>query len=194
MISTSIIFSTGEKKWMPMKLPGSCEVFGERGDRQRRGVGGEDRVGASAAAAALAIGLRLDLAILEHGLDDEVAVLRARRSRRSRVMRASSASRSPALARPFAIRSSITSLCDGALPLSALSWSRSISTTSMPACARDIGDAGAHEAGADDADLLELGRRHVRADGARPCSVPASRGTASGSSPPLPCVRRILAK
>ncbi len=32
----------------------------------------------------------------------------------------------------------------------------------MPACARDVADAGAHEAGADDADLLELGRRHVR--------------------------------
>ena len=26
MISTSIIFSTGEKKWMPMKFSGFCEV------------------------------------------------------------------------------------------------------------------------------------------------------------------------
>ena len=48
------------------------------------------------------------------------------------VMRDSVASRSFAEVRPFLTRSSIT-LCACALPLSAEAWSRSISTTSMPA-------------------------------------------------------------
>ena len=74
MISTSIIFSTGEKKWMPMNLPwalnssaseviGSVEVLEPKiasGFRQRLRLGEV---------------FGLDLAILEHGLDDEIAVL-----------------------------------------------------------------------------------------------------------------------
>jgi len=39
MISTSIIRSTGEKKWMPIEARGIGELRGERCDRQRRGVG-----------------------------------------------------------------------------------------------------------------------------------------------------------
>ena len=77
-------------------------------------------------------------------------------------------------------------MCECALPLSAASWSRSISTTSMPACAADIGDARAHEAGADDADLFDRASAARSSAGARPCSTPASTRTASGSSPPLP--------
>jgi hypothetical protein len=45
MISTSGIFSAGEKKCRPMKLAGRADALGQAGDRQGRGVGGEDGEG-----------------------------------------------------------------------------------------------------------------------------------------------------
>ena len=75
MISTSIIFSTGEKKWMPMKLLripprpsrgreiGSVEVFEAKMQSGR------------IAASTFCDHLGLHLRILEHRLDDEVAIL-----------------------------------------------------------------------------------------------------------------------
>ena len=57
---------------MPMKFSGFCAVSRERGDRQRRGVRGEDRVGAEDLLRALGH-IGLDRAILEHGLDHEIA-------------------------------------------------------------------------------------------------------------------------
>ncbi len=51
--------------------------LGQRGDRQRRGVGGEDDVRAHRRLRPLRR-LRLDGAILEHGLDHEVAALQRR--------------------------------------------------------------------------------------------------------------------
>ena len=72
MISTSAIFSTGEKKWMPMKLAGVAARLGELADRQGRGVGGEDRVGGQVRLGA-AGGLGLDGGVLEDRLDHQVA-------------------------------------------------------------------------------------------------------------------------
>ena len=74
MISTSIIFSTGEKKWMPMnfdwsfhssasELIGSVEVL-----EAKIAPSFEQRL-------RLGEGLGLHLAVLEHRLDDQVAVL-----------------------------------------------------------------------------------------------------------------------
>ena len=42
--STSFISGTGLKKCMPTKRPGPLQAVGERRDRDRRGVGGEDAV------------------------------------------------------------------------------------------------------------------------------------------------------
>ena len=74
MISTSIIRSTGEKKWMPMKLSGrfdisASEVIGRVEVLEPKIVPSADH--------GLRLGdrLGLDLAVLEHRLDDEVAVL-----------------------------------------------------------------------------------------------------------------------
>ena len=50
-------------------------TLGERGDRQRRGVGAEDRALSPITACSLGDGLGLDLAVLEHRLDHEIAVL-----------------------------------------------------------------------------------------------------------------------
>ena len=74
MISTSIIRSTGEKKWMPMKFFGRAEFFASPvigmvevleakiADRLQHGLG-------------LLGDALLDLRILEHRLDDEVAAV-----------------------------------------------------------------------------------------------------------------------
>ena len=74
MISTSGILSTGEKKWMPMKSSGRFTPVGETGDRQRRGVGAEQRVGFDDVLDLLEH-LVLELGALEDGLDDEVDAL-----------------------------------------------------------------------------------------------------------------------
>ena len=49
-----------------------CDVAGEAGDRQGRGVGSDDAVGTHGLLDTIEH-LRLDLRILEDGLDDEVA-------------------------------------------------------------------------------------------------------------------------
>ena len=67
-------------------------------------------------------------------------------------MRASSASRSAALARPLAICEEI-SFSECALPLSARFLVAIDQHDLEPGARRDISDARAHEAGADDADL-----------------------------------------
>ncbi len=78
MISTSIIFSTGEKKCTPMNSAGrfdspASEVIG------RVEVFEPNTTFGPITASALAMRLRLDLAILEHRLDDQVDRRRARR-------------------------------------------------------------------------------------------------------------------
>ena len=82
MISTSIIRSTGEKKWMPMKFFGRLEFLA-------RSVIGMVEVFDANTAVRLEHGFGLfgrallDLGILEHGFDDQVAAVGCRHSRRS---------------------------------------------------------------------------------------------------------------
>jgi hypothetical protein len=74
MISTSFILSTGLKKWMPMNFSGRALAVASPADRQGGGVAGKEaargqhRLG-------LAGHLGLQLALLEHRLDDQVATL-----------------------------------------------------------------------------------------------------------------------
>jgi hypothetical protein len=74
MISTSIILSTGEKKWMPMKFFGRFEFCASAGDRNGRGVGGEDRRRLQHGLGLFGRSL-LDLGILEHRLDHQIAAV-----------------------------------------------------------------------------------------------------------------------
>ena len=74
MISTSIILSTGEKKWMPMKRVGSLnsaasDVIGSVEVLE------PNTTSSPITACDLGDHVGLDLAVLEHRLDDEVAVL-----------------------------------------------------------------------------------------------------------------------
>ena len=103
-------------------------------------------------------GLGLDGAILEHRFDDEIAagerrVVGGRRdARQQRVALGGGGAASSSTC-------SAISVAECALPCSALASSRSISTTVDAGARRDVGDAGAHEAGAEDAEPLHLGRR-----------------------------------
>ena len=73
MISTSIILSTGEKKWMPMKRSGRLEAFA------RSVIGRVEVLDAKIASCRdhglgrIGGHLGLDARILEHRLDDQVA-------------------------------------------------------------------------------------------------------------------------
>ena len=73
MISTSGILSTGEKKCRPMKSSGRSTPVGELGDRQRRGVGAQQRVGVRRTACDLGEHLVLQRRVLEDRLDHQVA-------------------------------------------------------------------------------------------------------------------------
>jgi hypothetical protein len=108
MISTSIILSTGEKKWMPMKFSACADVSASEVIGRVEVLEAKTDVLADGLLRLLGR-LRLDLAVLEHRLDDEVAALERRIVRRSAVMRASSASRvGLALALPLADLSAIS--------------------------------------------------------------------------------------
>ena len=138
---------------------GILELGGERGDRQGRGIGGEDGVVANDR---LHLGddVGLDLAVLKHGLDDEIAVLQ----------RAVVAARRDLLQERVALGALHTALVDavgqrfvharlafvGGL-LVAVDQHHVESRRG-----RDLRDTGAHEAGADDAYLLELRGRLLR--------------------------------
>ena len=74
MISTSIIFSTGEKKWMPMNSSGRREDFA-RPEIGRVDVFEAKMQSGRMTASTFAIDFGLDLRILEHRLDDEIAIL-----------------------------------------------------------------------------------------------------------------------
>ena len=73
MISTSIIFSTGEKKWMPMNLLWSLNSSASEL------IGRVEVLEAKIASRLqqrlrLGVGFGLDLAVLEHRFDDQVAI------------------------------------------------------------------------------------------------------------------------
>ena len=83
MISTSIMRSTGEKKWMPMKRGGSLnsaasEVIGSVEVLEA------NTVLSPITAWILAITSDFDLAVLEHRLDHQVAILQRAVVRRRR--------------------------------------------------------------------------------------------------------------
>ncbi len=132
-------------------------AFRQRRDRQGRGVGaehrplGDHRLG-------LGDGVGLHLAVLEHRLDDEVAareraVVRRRRDAREQCI-ALGGGGAPAL----------DLLVDQGLRMRlALVGARLVAVDQHhvePRLRGHVGDAGAHEAGADDADRLQLRGRH----------------------------------
>ena len=102
--------------------------------------------------------LRLHVAVLEHRLDDEIAsgevgIVGARRDAGEQRV-AFVFGGAAALDR---LRRQLRR--NAPCPSRRKARSRSISTTSMPAMRRDIGDAGAHEAGADHAELADRAAR-----------------------------------
>ena len=143
---------------MPTNLPWSLKDLGKRGDRQRRRVRREDHLRPQMFLR-LGKGLRLDLAILEHGLDDEVNVLQRRivrgrrdtREQRFGVGRLGTALLDLILDHLLRMRLALV----GAL-LVAIDQDHVEAGTG-----RDVADARAHEASADHGDLLHLRRCHV---------------------------------
>ena len=82
MISTSIMRSTGEKKWMPMKFFGRAEFFASAVIGMVEVLEAKIAAGFSTASA-FSVATFLTLGILEHRLDDEVGSRRDRHSRPS---------------------------------------------------------------------------------------------------------------
>ena len=143
---------------MPTNLPWSLKDFGERSDRQGRGVGGEGRARLEQRLRP-GIGLGLDLAVLEHGLDHEIAigdgvVVGGRRDARQR--------RIAILVRGAAL---LDEIVDHALRMGLALVGGGLVAIDQhhvdTGAGRHITDAGAHEAGADHGKLLHLGRRHA---------------------------------
>ncbi len=133
-------------------------VLRKAGDRQRRGVGGEDGIFTQHGLDLLR-DLLLDGAVLEDGLDDEVGIGKARIVRR----------RGDEGQQRLAVLLRHAALADGARHEAfgnalALVGGRLVAVDEDDRDAGgggDIGDGGAHEAGADDGDLLELRFRNA---------------------------------
>ena len=132
--------------------------LGQRIDRQRRGIGGEDGILAQQRLR-LGIGLGLDLAILEHRFDDQIAiadgvVVRRRGDARQQCVAVGvlgAALGDEAVDHRLRMRLALV----GAFLIA-------IDQHHVDAgLGRDVTDAGAHEAGADDGELLDLGRRNI---------------------------------
>ena len=136
----------------------------------------------------------LDGAVLEHRLDDEVDV-----GERGEIGAGARCGRAPRRLSASLRRPRDTSLASAAatvaLPLSALACV-AVEERDLDAGARaDVGDAGAHEAGADDARSCgSAAAATVGRAAGELVQLLHARRTASGSSPPLPCVWRTLAK
>ena len=143
---------------MPMKLRRTLRGGGERGDRQGRGVGAEHDVGADRG---LRLGGRLGLhvALLEHRLDHEVAVLQqavvgARRDAGEQLVALGG------------LGAALVDLVGDELVRMRLALlGRFLVTIDQhhvdAGLRRDIRDAGAHQAGAEHADLAERVSRHA---------------------------------
>ena len=134
------------------------ELFGQRVDRQGRGVGGKDRIGLQQRLR-LGIGFRFHLAVLEHRFDDEIAILQ------DTVVGGGADARQDGVAVALlgaALGDQIVDHGFGvALALvGALLVAVDQHHVDAGAC-RDVADAGAHEARADDGEFFHLGRRHV---------------------------------
>ena len=179
MISTSIILSTGEKKCTPMKFFGSFDCSASEVIGKRRGVGAEHDLVADDG---LRLGgrLRLHLAVLEHRFDDHVDALERVVVRRRRDAREQ-------LVRVFLLGAAALDLARHDVRRIGLALvGRLLVAVDQhhldAGLRRHVGDAGAHQAGAEHADLLQVEAGGCFPAGARPCSAPASRRTASGSS------------
>jgi hypothetical protein len=98
--STSFITGTGFMKWMPMKRSGRSVADGQPGDRERRGVGGEDRLGIELRAELL-VDLALDGFVFGGCLDDEIHGCEATHVS-AKLIRARAASRSVSVVLPEA--------------------------------------------------------------------------------------------
>ena len=134
------------------------ELLGQRIDRQCRGVGGKDRVGFQQRLR-LGVGFRLDLAVLEHRLDDQIAILQ------HAVISGRADARQDGVTLAFlgaALGDQIVDHRFGVALALVGALLVAIDQHHIDAGARrDIADAGAHEAGADDGEFLDLGRRHI---------------------------------
>jgi hypothetical protein len=158
MISTSFILSTGLKKWMPMNFCRLGAGGGQAADRQGGGVAGEE-----AARRQHRLGLLrhfgLELAVFEHGLDDQVAALQVggaggggdAAQQLGLVVRAHAALVHARLGEFGAVGLAVLGLFQAHVLQH---------RGDAPAGLR-VGDARAHHAGAQDADLLRLVARHV---------------------------------
>ena len=134
------------------------ELLRQRIDRQRRGVGGKDRI-ALQQRLRLGVGLGLYLSILEHGLDDQIAILQ------DVVVGGRGDARQDGVAIAFLGAALLDQIVDHGLRVALAlvgAFLVAVDQHHLDAGARrDVADAGAHEAGADHGKLLDLGRRHV---------------------------------
>ena len=134
---------------------GAVGGAGELGDRDRGGVGGDQRRRRQPAGDR-GEDLALELGVLGHRLDHELGTRRARRGRWSRVDRASDRPRRSSSLPPSTARATERSIRSRERS-SASSPTRGASRP-MPAAGGRLGDARAHEAAADDADPADRHR------------------------------------
>ena len=141
------------------EVRGAPGGFRERGDRQRRGVGGEHHVLADDSLR-LGDGLGLDITVLEHRLDHEIATFQRavvggrRDAREHRVALGRGGAAAVDLVGHELLRMRLALV--GGLLVTVDEHHRE------PGERGHIGDAAAHESGADDAHGLERGRRRAR--------------------------------
>ena len=141
-----------------MKRARSLNAAASERDRQRRGVGAEDRLLADHVLGA-GNHLFLDLAILEHRFDDEIAILQRDEIGRRLYAREHRVT----LGRRGAAAIDLIGHQLLRMRLALLGGFRiAVDEHHVEAGQRaDIGDAGAHEAGAEHADFLERVCRHI---------------------------------
>ena len=156
--STSLIIGAGLKKWMPHTWSGRSVAIAISTTGERRGVGGEDRLGLDDAGRARSNSVALDRQVLDDGLDDEVAVAQAVQivggrdppeDRLALVL-------GQALAGHLLGESGV----EAGSTASAPAWVRERTTTSKPGSGGHFGEAGSHDPRPDDSNGAD--RSHTR--------------------------------
>ena len=185
MTSTSCITGTGFMKCMPITCVGPPGARGDLGDRDRAGVGREDRVRRRRRGRA-ARRSELDRRVLARRLDDE----------RRRPPRASSAvrGRDPAEHRGRRVGRRACPSSPGARgsprssrsPSPARRGALSTSATVPAVLREDVGDAVAHRAGADDGGSAHVGSFPAQRRATRTAMVSASVAARPPSGPNAP--------
>src|SRR5207245_4639332 len=163
----------------PEDLAGGRGRRGQGRDVARRGVGRQDRVG-RADPVELRKGLVLELLVLRHGLDDEVAPLEVLESRRAADARERGVLRGGV---ELALRREpLEDLAEPAeAPLDQLG-ARLDEEDGEPRLGRDLDDACAHETTADNADVLD-GHERLPEPAEASCARDDPAGTAARSGP-----------